>query len=76
MRACMHVYTQGQDLRLVAPNVCDLTHERSGSVLGERQVLHFSSSPKPWEEAKRKGDLEMLWWQHFVQLQLQGLSTS
>ena len=38
-----------------------------------KQVLHFSSSPKPWEEAKRKGDLEMLWWQHFVSLQLQGL---
>lgn len=38
------------------------------------KVLHFSSSPKPWEEAKRKGELEMLWWQHFLALQLRGLS--
>ena len=37
------------------------------------QILHFSSSPKPWEEAKRKGELEMLWWQHFLALQLSGL---
>lgn len=36
------------------------------------KALHFSSSPKPWEEAKRKGDLEMLWWQQFLHLQLQG----
>jgi hypothetical protein len=30
-------------------------------------VLHFSSSPKPWEDTRKKGDLEMLWWQYFIE---------
>lgn len=25
-------------------------------------IIHFSSSPKPWEQTDKKGDLEMLWW--------------
>lgn len=54
-----------------------MTHEKTPGYWEAVQpvkVLHFSSSPKPWEEAKRKGDLEMLWWQHFLALQLRGLS--
>lgn len=34
------------------------------------QIIHFCSSPKPWEEAKRKGDLEMIWWQRYVQMKM------
>lgn len=30
------------------------------------KILHFSSSPKPWEDVKRKGDLELLWWAHYT----------
>ena len=29
-------------------------------------VLHFSSSPKPWQSPDRKGELELIWWQHFM----------
>lgn len=31
------------------------------------KILHFSSSPKPWDEVKKKGDLELLWWQYYTQ---------
>ena len=34
------------------------------------KILHFSSSPKPWEDPKRKGELELIWWQHYIQTQL------
>lgn len=34
------------------------------------QIIHFCSSPKPWEEANRKGDLEMMWWQRYVQMKM------
>ncbi len=39
------------------------------------KVIHFSSSPKPWdaEGAKKKGELEMKWWEAFVQAQLAGM---
>jgi len=39
------------------------------------KVLHFSSSPKPWEAegAKKKGELEMKWWAAFVQAQMAGM---
>lgn len=33
-------------------------------------VLHFSSSPKPWQVPDKKGELELVWWQHFMQAQL------
>jgi glycogenin glucosyltransferase len=36
--------------------------------LGDIKVLHFSSSPKPWLEQERKGDLEMLWWSTYTEL--------
>ena len=31
------------------------------------KVLHFSSNPKPWEETRKKGDLELIWWQCFIE---------
>ncbi len=34
------------------------------------QILHFCSSPKPWEEAKRKGDLEIIWWQRYLKMKM------
>jgi len=39
------------------------------------KVLHFSSSPKPWEAegAKKKGELEMKWWAVFVEAQMAGM---
>jgi glycogenin len=30
--------------------------------VGEKKILHFSSSPKPWQDPNRRGDLELLWW--------------
>lgn len=44
--------------------------------VGEIKVLHYASSPKPWEAAGegasrlRMGDLELLWWQAFTEAQL------
>ena len=37
------------------------------------KVLHFSSSPKPWEVPDKKGELELIWWQHFMQSQVGAL---
>ena len=34
------------------------------------KILHFSSTPKPWNNAEKKGDLEMIWWQFYIQSQL------
>ena len=33
------------------------------------RVIHYSSSPKPWEEGggRKKGELEMVWWNAFVE---------
>lgn len=25
-------------------------------------IIHYSSSPKPWQQTDKKGELEMLWW--------------
>ena len=41
--------------------------------IGEVRVLHFSSSPKPWEAPDRKGDLELVWWEVFLSSQVAGL---
>jgi lipopolysaccharide biosynthesis glycosyltransferase len=38
------------------------------------QIIHYCSSPKPWEDGKRKGDLEMLWWTRFVAAQTPDLN--
>jgi glycogenin glucosyltransferase len=35
-------------------------------------VLHFSSSPKPWQAPKNKGELELVWWKYFMQAQMSG----
>ena len=35
------------------------------------KILHFCSTPKPWEEASKKGDLEMEWWKYYIESQLQ-----
>ena len=40
---------------------------------GNGQVVHYCSSPKPWEDPKRKGDLEMVWWEFMVRMQLAAL---
>jgi len=29
-------------------------------------IIHFSSSPKPWEDTKKKGDLEIIWWETYT----------
>ena len=34
------------------------------------KILHFSSSPKPWEEPNRIGDLEMIWWMYYTKAQI------
>mmetsp|Transcript_54914 Transcript_54914/g.110212 ORF Transcript_54914/g.110212 Transcript_54914/m.110212 type:complete len:228 (-) Transcript_54914:15-698(-) len=34
------------------------------------KVLHFCSSPKPWDPEAKKGDLEQLWWQHYLRSQI------
>ncbi|CAE7313747.1 gyg-1 [Symbiodinium natans] len=34
------------------------------------KVLHFCSSPKPWDKEAKKGDLEVLWWEHYLKSQV------
>lgn len=54
-----------------------MTHERNAGyweAVKPLKILHFSSSPKPWEEAKKKGDLEMLWWDAYLKMQMGGVS--
>jgi glycogenin glucosyltransferase len=43
--------------------------------VGQPKILHFSSSPKPWESGAggRKGPLEMAWWQAYLAAQAAGL---
>jgi len=36
------------------------------------KVLHFSSSPKPWDAGAKKGECELLWWNHFLALKTGG----
>eukprot|EP00750_Incisomonas_marina_P019114 INCI3221.1.p1 GENE.INCI3221.1~~INCI3221.1.p1 ORF type:complete len:116 (-),score=11.78 INCI3221.1:111-458(-) len=38
------------------------------------KVIHFCSSPKPWESAAaaKRGDLEMLWFTWFLRMQMSG----
>ena len=42
----------------------------SGGTGGSPAVLHFSSSPKPWQSPDKKGELELVWWKYFMQAQL------
>jgi len=37
------------------------------------KIIHYCSSPKPWDDPKKKGELEMLWWTMFVESKLGGL---
>jgi len=32
------------------------------------KIIHYSSTPKPWETSGPKGDLEFLWWSTFMDL--------
>ncbi|CAE7656216.1 IPUT1 [Symbiodinium sp. CCMP2456] len=34
------------------------------------KVLHFCSYPKPWDKEAKKGDLEALWWEHYLKSQM------
>jgi len=34
------------------------------------KILHFCSSPKPWDTGAKKGDLEAVWWQHYLRSQV------
>lgn len=34
------------------------------------KVLHFCSSPKPWDPEAKKGDLEQIWWEHYIRSQM------
>lgn len=34
------------------------------------KILHFCSSPKPWDATAKKGDLEQLWWEHYLRSQV------
>ncbi|GLE09140.1 hypothetical protein PINS_up020731 [Pythium insidiosum] len=38
------------------------------------KILHFSSNPKPWDDPRRKGDLEMLWWQLYTESRAVGFA--
>jgi len=55
-----------------------MTHAKApgywDSIAPSINILHFSSSPKPWESegAIKKGELEMIWWAEFVQAQMAG----
>ena len=54
-----------------------MTHKKQPGywqAVGEVAVLHFSSSPKPWESPDKKGELELIWWKYFMQAQLGGHS--
>lgn len=40
------------------------------------QIIHYCSYPKPWEDVNKKGDLEMLWWQKFIEMKTSAVSAS
>ncbi|CAK9072896.1 unnamed protein product [Durusdinium trenchii] len=48
------------------------THSNPGywKSLAPVKVLHFCSSPKPWDPEAKKGDLEQIWWQHYLKSQV------
>eukprot|EP00933_Yihiella_yeosuensis_P081087 TRINITY_DN94625_c0_g1_i1.p1 TRINITY_DN94625_c0_g1~~TRINITY_DN94625_c0_g1_i1.p1 ORF type:complete len:251 (-),score=41.69 TRINITY_DN94625_c0_g1_i1:213-965(-) len=52
------------------------THANPGywETLKPIKILHFCSSPKPWDPEAKKGDLEQIWWQHYLKSQMGGLS--
>jgi len=48
------------------------THKNPGywNAVKPVKILHFCSSPKPWEPGAQKGDLEQLWWEHYLKSQM------
>mmetsp|Transcript_45158 Transcript_45158/g.81597 ORF Transcript_45158/g.81597 Transcript_45158/m.81597 type:complete len:285 (-) Transcript_45158:102-956(-) len=48
------------------------THKNPGywDSLKPIKILHFCSSPKPWDPEAKKGDLEQLWWEHYLRSQV------
>eukprot|EP00939_MAST-03C_sp_MAST-3C-sp1_P000798 g798.t1 len=30
------------------------------------KIIHYCSSPKPWEDTKKRGELEMKWWEFYT----------
>ncbi|CAM9780632.1 unnamed protein product [Discosporangium mesarthrocarpum] len=45
------------------------THEREPGyweAIRPLKIIHFCSSPKPWQETDKKGDLEFLWWDKYI----------
>jgi glycogenin glucosyltransferase len=38
------------------------------NAIGPKKVIHFSSSPKPWLDTKKQGELELLWWSRYNEL--------
>lgn len=48
------------------------THQNPGywNTLKPIKILHFCSTPKPWDSESQKGDLEVIWWQHYLRSQI------
>lgn len=44
------------------------THQNPGywNAVKPIKILHFCSTPKPWDSNAQKGDLEAIWWQHYL----------
>jgi len=36
------------------------------------KIIHYCSNPKPWDDTKKKGELELKWWSYFVRSQTGG----
>lgn len=36
------------------------------------KILHLCSSPKPWDSGAKRGDLEQIWWEHYLKSQMSG----
>mmetsp|Transcript_113069 Transcript_113069/g.303406 ORF Transcript_113069/g.303406 Transcript_113069/m.303406 type:complete len:228 (+) Transcript_113069:3-686(+) len=48
------------------------THKNPGywEAIKPIKILHFCSSPKPWDAQAKKGDLEQVWWEHYLRSQM------
>lgn len=48
------------------------THKNPGywDAVKPLKILHFCSSPKPWDCDAKKGDLEQLWWEYYLRSQM------
>lgn len=49
-----------------------MTHDREPgywNTVKPIKILHFSSSPKPWQSTNKKGHLDLIWWHHFLSCQ-------